>query len=319
MPIGPVTASALSPAPDIKNVMNGTGAMLTTISNAEASLQALNLPPSATVPNLAQHVADAHDSATTWNNSVKPAVERAIGGLVGFSNQFNAVYPRLSTNATALQANANNAAAAAAFTADINTLLAQAQAIADLSAQAQTRLAAFQTANATLGRNFQADALAVQAQEQADQVAVQALERQMASLQQQLMLAEEKKAVLENPVIVIISFGLSEIVALITNLQGQISTLQRSLQQGQSQESQEQAELLTLSAMAQALGSTLTLTTTLQASVLNYLTSWQSMSDNIKQLQELANISPTDGWAPQDLEAVNSEWAVMAKEASTFN
>jgi hypothetical protein len=319
MSTGTLTASALNPTPDIKAVVNSTGSMLTTISTAESSLQALSLPPSANVPNLAQHFSAAHDSATTWDSSVKPAVKSAISGLVGFSSQFNAVYPHLSTNATALQANANNATAAAAFTADIDALLAQAQTISNLSTQAQNELAAFQTANAALVRNFQSDVSTVQAQEQADEIAVQTLERQMDSLQQQLMQAEEKKAILENPGIVIITFGLSEVVALITNLQGQIANLQQGLGQSQSQESQEQSELMTLSSMAQALGSTLTLTTTLQASVMNYLTSWQSMSDNIKQLQELANISPSDGWALQDLEAVNSEWAVIAKEASTFN
>ncbi len=122
-PTANLTASVLSPSDSIKVVATGATTLINNISTTESSIQNLNIPPNPEVPNLEQHVINAQACATTWNNSIKPAVASAVGNISLFSNTFNQLYPQLSANATAIQANPGNTTAAAAIQSEINTLL----------------------------------------------------------------------------------------------------------------------------------------------------------------------------------------------------
>lgn len=313
-----LTASVLSPSDSIKVVATGATTLINTISTTESSIQNLNIPPNPEVPNLEQHVINAQACATTWNNSIKPAVASAVGNISLFSNTFNQLYPQLSANATAIQTNPGNTTAAAAFQSEINTLLTSIANIYNQSVQVQSSLVGFQTANASVARDFQSDYNSAESGIQADQQQMQNLNMQMQSLQQQLEQAEEKREIMENPIIVISTFGLSEIISLIENLQGQIESLEQNMGNYEQRLSQEQNEIGMLNNVAGTLSGILNLISTMQTTMLSYITSWQSLSDNIKELQDMTNISPTDGWALSDLQAVNSEWQVIAAEVATL-
>jgi chromosome segregation ATPase len=313
-----LTASVLSPSDSIKAVATGAATLINTISTTESSIQNLNIPPNPEVPNLEQHIANAKACADTWNNSIKPAISSAVSHISLFSTTFNQLYVQLSTNATAIQVNPANTIAVAAFQSEINTLLASISTIYNQSVQVQSSLVGFQSSNASVARDFQSDYNSVQTSIQADQALMQNLCMQMQNLQQQLQEAEEKKEIMENPIIIITTFGLSEIIALIENLQGQINSLQESMQNYEQKMSQDQNEIGMLTNVAGTLSGILNLISTMQSIMLSYITSWQSLSDNIKELQDMANISPKDGWALSDVQAVNSEWQVIAAEVVTL-
>lgn len=313
-----LTASVLSPDAAIKVVATGAVTLINNISTTESSIQNLNIPASPDVPNLQQHVINAQACAAIWNNSVKPAVSSAVGNISLFSNTFNGLYAQLSANATAIQANPDNTAAAGAFQTEINTLLTSITSIYNQSVQVQASLVGFQASNASVARDFQSDYNSAETSIQADEAQLQNLNMQMQYLQQQLEEAEEKKAIMENPWIVVVTLGLSEVIALIENLEGQINSLQQNMWNYQQRMSQDQNEIGALSNVAGTLSGILNLISTMQSTMLAYITSWQSLSDNIKELQDMANISPTDGWALSDLQAVNSEWQVIAAEVATL-
>lgn len=313
-----LTASILSPSDSIKVVATGATTLINNISTTEKSIQDLNIPQNPEVPNLEQHVMNAQACGATWNNSIKPAVASAVHNISLFSATFSQLYTKLSTNATAIQANPGNAVAIAAFQSEINTLLGNISTIYNQSVQVQSSLVGFQTSNAAVARDFQSDYNSVESSIQADQAQLQSMNLQMQYLQQQLEEAEEKKEILENPVIIIVTFGLSEIIALIENLEGQINRLQQSMQNYMQHMSEEENEVGILSNVAGTLSGILNLISTMQSTMLAYITSWQSLSDNIKELQDIANISPTDGWALSDVQAVNSEWQVIAAEVATL-
>lgn len=313
-----LTASVLSPDAAVKVVATGAVTLINNISTTENSIQNLNIPSSPNVPNLQQHVVNAQACASMWNNSIKPAVASAVGNISLFSNTFNGLYAQLSANATAIQANPGNTAAATAFQTEINTLLASITNIYNQSVQVQSSLVGFQATNASVARDFQSDYNSAETGIQADEQQMQNLNMQMQSLEEQLQEAEEKKELMENPWIVISTFGLSEIISLIENLQGQIENLQQNMGNYQQRMSQDQNEIGALNNVAGTLSGILNLITTMQSTMLSYITSWQSLSDNIKELQDMANISPTDGWALSDVQAVNSEWQVIAAEVATL-
>ncbi|WP_456314025.1 HBL/NHE enterotoxin family protein [Pseudomonas shirazensis] len=313
-----LTASILSPSDSIKVVATGATTLINNISTTEKSIQDLNVPPNPQVPNLEQHVSNAQACAATWNNSIKPAVASAVHNIALFSTTFNQLYTQLSTNATALQANPDNATAAAAFQSEINTLLSSITNIYNQSIQVQSSLVGFQTSNTAVARDFQSDYNSVQVSIKADQAQLQNLNIQMESLQEQLEEAEEKREMLEDPIVIICTFGLSEIISLIENLQGQIDNLQQNMQNYMQHMSEDENEIGILSNVAGTLSGILNLISTMQSTMLAYITSWQSLSDNIKELQDIANISPNDGWALSDLQAVNSEWQIIAAEVATL-
>jgi hypothetical protein len=311
-----LTVNTLSPSDAIKVVAAGAATLINNISTTENGIKNLSIPPNPEVPNLGKHVINALACATTWNNSIKPAVVSAVGNISLFSNTFNQLYVQLSANATAIQANPGNTTAAAAFQSEINTLLTCITTIYNQSVQVQTSLVGFQTANASVARDFQSDYDSTEISIKADEAQLQNLNIQMQNLQKQLVEAEEKKAVMSFTRIFF--FFLTELYGLIENLPGQIDSLQRNMDNCSQHISQDQNEIGILNNIAGTLSGILNLVTTMQSTMLSYITSWQALSDNIKELQDMANISPADGWALSDVQAVNSEWQLIAAEVSTL-
>lgn len=318
MSTGKLTASALNPTPSLKQVAKDTNIILSKISITENSLQTVNVPGNSATPNLEQHMQNARNCANTWNNSIKPSVASSVHNITLFSNSFDQLYTQLSANATTLQSNPNNADAIATFQSEISTLLTNADNIYNQSVKIQKLLFDFYDTNASVTRNFQADYNTVNSDLQAKENELNTLSVQMNQLHQQLEEAEEKRKILDNPGIIIVTGGLSAIFALIENLQGQINRLEQNMMSDQQQVIQDRQEIVTLSKIAGTLTGLLSMTSTLQSTMLSYITSWQSLSDNIKELQDMANISPTDGWALSDLQAVNSEWKDIAAEVVTL-
>ena len=318
MSTGTLTASVLNPPPSLKVVATATNTILSKISIAENSLQNANVPPNSAIPNLEQHLQNARNCAATWNSAIKPSVASSVQNITLFSNSFSQLYTQLSANATALQANLNNATAAAAFQSEINTLLETATNIYTQPVQVQNSLVGFQATNASVARDFQSDYNATENKLQVDEADLQTLNQQINAMEQQLADAERQKDENSRWWEVVLTLGISELVSLIEDLQGKIDTTNQNIQNYQQQAKQDQQEIAALNTIAGTLASLLSITSTMQSTMLVYITSWQSLSDNIKELQDMANISPTDGWVLSDVQAVNSEWQVIAAEVATL-
>jgi len=312
-----LTAGSLNPPTGLSVSVTGTATLLNTISLTENNVLNTNVQGNSKVPNLLQHVQNARNCANTWNNTVKPLIAASMVDITGYGDSFNTLYTSLSTSATAIQANPNDAAAIAIFQAGITTLLTNSGNIYNQSVKVQNALVTFQATNSSVSLDFQSDFNQVKGDLQADQDQMSNLEQQMGSLQNQLEQAEEEREELQNPWVVIATLGLSEVISLIQNLQGSIQNMENVMQTYQGDMEQDEQDMGSLTSVAGTLSNLLSMTTTLQKMMITFITSWQSISDNLTELQDMANISPTDGWALSDLQAVNSEWEVILAEVVT--
>ena len=66
--------------------------------------------------------------------------------------------------------------------------------------------------------------------------------------------------------------------------------------------------------MANTLSTLLGLANILQTTTVRFITTWETLSNNLDELETMEGIAPTDAWAESDLEAVNTEWQDIAKE-----
>ena len=82
----------------------------------------------------------------------------------------------------------------------------------------------------------------------------------------------------------------------------------------QADEGQDFQEVGVLCQVANTLGTLVGLTTALQSASIAFMSNWQSLSDNLNELESMEQIAPSDTWAESDLAAVNAEWQVIAQE-----
>jgi chromosome segregation ATPase len=274
----------------------------------------MSVPANPSVPNLPSHVQAAKAAANTWNNTIKPQVMANLHDVAGYTSLFNTLYSQLSVAATDLQMIPIDAAALAQFKASIAQLQASSKTIYNESVAIQSILSTFQSDTNTTVRNFKTDMQSVQNALSVDQSTMQELQRQMESLSQQIRAAEEEHERNTSWWMTLSTFGISQLVDLIEDLQGQISSLQNRMEQIQADESKDAQEVNMLCQVANTLGTLVGLTTVLQSASIAFVSNWQSVSNNLNELESMEQIDPSNTWAESDLAAINAEWQVIAQE-----
>ena len=143
---------------------------------------------------------------------------------------------------------------------------------------------------------------------------MQYLQQQMGDLQRQLSAAEAKKDEMTSWWMSVLTLGISQLVAVIENLQGSINSLNNRISDVNYSENLESQEMGSLTTIAGTLSQLLNLTSLLQTTMMIFITNWQSLSDNLKEMEGMEEIDPQDDWSINNLQAVNLEWQDIAKE-----
>lgn len=307
-------------APQEKFADSTTGAVksLDTIKNNEANMKRVSVPSNSAIPNLGTHVQNAINNANYWTSTIYPAVVKSLQSVKEYSDTFNGLYKSLSAHATTFQKHPDDFLAKDKFKSEITKLQTTSNNIYTQSTSVQPLLADFQSKTDTEARDFQSDMDSVQSQITGDQQAINTYREQMSNLRQRLAEAEAKKEALNNPFVVISTFGISAIVSAITNLQGQVNSLNQQLNNDYGKLNSEQRELQALQQVAGRLTPLLELSQTLQTSMLVFISGWQALSDNLKEMEGMEKISADDSWAEEDLEAVNKEWQDVVNQVNTI-
>ena len=217
------TNNDLAPASDYSAAVSATVTAFTSIDTSESEMLSMSVPANPSVLNLPSHVQAAKAAANTWNNTIKPQVTANLRDVVGYTSLFNTLYAQLSTDAVALQASPSDAAALAKFKSSIAQLEVSSKTIYNELIDIQSVLLTFQSDTNTTVRNFKTDMQSVQNALSVDQETMQELQRQMGSLSQQLQLAEQQHEEMTSWWMTALTLGISQLVDLIENLQGQIS------------------------------------------------------------------------------------------------
>ncbi len=311
-------ANSLAPSSNYSKSVKTTVTAFQKINISEEQILKINVSSSSTVPRLHQHLQNAQGIAKNWEQSIKPKIVNNLKNVSNFTALFNNLYGDLSTNATAIQANAGDKTAITNFKTDINHLQASTKIIFKETVAMQSVLSSFKTDIDGVVRDFQSDMKAVQSKLSADNAELQTYHNQMSYLEQKLADAKAKKEEMTSWWMTALTFGLSQLVALIEDLEGQVNSLNQRIGNIQSQINQDNREVNILSGIANTLATLVGLSTTLQGMVMAFISNWQALSDNLNELEGMEGISATDGWAKSDLQAVNSEWQVITTEVNSI-
>lgn len=309
-----INAKNLAPVDNFSASVSSTVTALQTINITENTILNYNLSDNGTVPNLSSHIQNAKDCANEWNNTVKPQITVSLQSITQYSILFNSLYAELSDNALRIQANENDSVSIANFKSEIGNLLLTTSNIYNQSTLVQTTLSAFQDKTCSVSRDFQSDLISVQNKLTADQLQMQYLQQQMGDLQRQLSAAEAKKDEMTSWWMSVLTLGISQLVAVIENLQGSINSLNNRISDVNYSENLESQEMGSLTTIAGTLSQLLNLTSLLQTTMMIFITNWQSLSDNLKEMEGMEEIDPQDDWSINNLQAVNLEWQDIAKE-----
>lgn len=304
-----------APTPDYSSSISTTVTAFTTIDTSESKMLSISVPTNPNVSNLPAHVQTAKTLANTWNNTIRPLVTTNLDDVIGYASLFNTLYAQLSTDAVALQTNPDNVDALAKFRSSIAQLQASSKTIYNESIAIQSVLSTFQSDTNSTVRNFKTDMQSVQSALYADETTMQELNRQMGNLNQQLQSAQRQHEEMTSWWMTTITLGISQLVDLIENLRGQISSLQGRMSHIQKDESSDSQEIGVLTQVASMLGTLVGLATALQSASIAFVSNWQTLSDNLNELESMEQITPSDTWAKSNLDAVNAEWQVIAQEA----
>ena len=312
------SVQCLMPPQDLQSSVTALGPALSAINAALNSINSINVPSNLQGYNVQQHVNDAKNNSVYWTSNVLPAIQTSLSDIKAYSALFNSLYTALSNEAVAIQANENDGNSKAQFAQNISLLMASSKTLYDQSVLIQTPLSTFQKQNLTISQEFQADQNQVNVSIQADQSQLNMYNQQMGQLQNQLRDAQAKKDQLESVWMSILTFGISQLVSLCENLQGQINELNNRISNIYNDEQQEQQELYYLTQLSGSLSLLLGVTTQLSGLMTGFVTMWQSLSDNLSELYQMEYISPDDNWAQSNLQAINLEWQTISNQVSNF-
>ena len=222
-------ASSLAPTKQYSDSIKATVTAFKKIDKSEQSMINTNAPANPAVPNLADHIQNAKNVANNWNTKVKPNILNSLNNVSAYSNLFNSLYTQLSANASAIQANAKDETAMNNFKAEIKQLQTSTKARYDETVAVQAILSTFQSDTSTVARDFSGDLEKVKVELSTDLTQMQNFQMQMSQLQKQLNAAKQQKEEMTSWWMTVLTLGLSQVIALIEDLQGQVNSLNQRI------------------------------------------------------------------------------------------